>query len=481
MTSRNVHEGCSSNVLKSHLPPVSTCVDVSQLRDADSIHQDAGSPPPLDLEPPNSPPIFRLPIEILSHIFLLASEIPHLTYMDHDPLTNLPIILSHVNTHFRRTALTTLALWSVIFPNPLQSAQIQIEKSQTYLMRSQSYPLDVVIKTKFTASKPFLNNILPHSHRFRHLTITCSRCGPECDDITIHRLTNSEAPLLEVFESTALFYKGRSRNPLKLFQGHAPRLHTIRLHTPMLDLSHFTNLRCVELDSRPQGNDLQQMVEMMNLPNLTKVSIAFSPFRNALLPSTDRPRSLASLSLRHLSLTIEPLSGGNTVSAVAFILNSTTIGPSLHTLELDTRYGSVSQYTPSIVIQALGNSQHSLEGIERCCLTTSANLDLNIPGVLHRMSSLKHLILGGDSPTECFKILGSSLPQLNRISILVWGFEIPQDMVEMLRSRKGRVGLAGVDVLEGSFVWEEGMMEIKSLVKVVKGAPRKASRYWFID
>jgi hypothetical protein len=116
-----------------------------------------------------APPIERLPVELLSYIFLLGAYATedlleadgterNLSFTSESVKT--PLVISSVNRHWRHVALNTPSLWtSLCVTAEMVDAQPDHDMSSTtgvlntghlttYLQRSHKYPLDILIDAR---------------------------------------------------------------------------------------------------------------------------------------------------------------------------------------------------------------------------------------------------------------------------------------------------------------------------------------------
>jgi hypothetical protein len=113
------------------------------------------------------PPIERLPVELLSYIFLLGTYATeeadrterNLSFTSESIKT--PLIISSVNRHWRHVALNTPSLWTSLCVtaemvdatqdhdmSPFTTGVLNTGHLTTYLQRSRKYPLDILIDAR---------------------------------------------------------------------------------------------------------------------------------------------------------------------------------------------------------------------------------------------------------------------------------------------------------------------------------------------
>ncbi|KAL0062402.1 hypothetical protein AAF712_010748 [Marasmius tenuissimus] len=137
-------------------------------------------------------PINRLPSELLTRIFLFSTDIATVDisngFRGPQPPTSLdplkhPWVLSQVCQSWRRLALDTPSLWSLIsftFPSNNKGShskavlRAKLHRLQLQLQRTAKHPIDIVTQTpdpKSTAIERFLSPLCYHSPNWRHLRI----------------------------------------------------------------------------------------------------------------------------------------------------------------------------------------------------------------------------------------------------------------------------------------------------------------------
>ncbi|KAK7034749.1 hypothetical protein VNI00_012156 [Paramarasmius palmivorus] len=116
-----------------------------------------------------SPPIHRLPTELLLAIFSLATD----SSADSLDLKQGLWLFSHVCSSWRHLVLAMPYLWShiQIKPAPVAlSAQPTLNRVQaleTYLSRSQNLPISAKVTLKGDSDLPLLHTLMAHSQRWR--------------------------------------------------------------------------------------------------------------------------------------------------------------------------------------------------------------------------------------------------------------------------------------------------------------------------
>ncbi|KAG8971863.1 hypothetical protein FRC05_010530 [Tulasnella sp. 425] len=111
----------------------------------------------------DSCPISLLPIELLQDIFRLTTPPRH--------RVRTPVVLSHVNSHFRTIALSTPSLWTVL------NDSLAIPLLELYAARSGNEPLDMTIRTDYLLGKykqsvqDWFEFLVTESARFERVTV----------------------------------------------------------------------------------------------------------------------------------------------------------------------------------------------------------------------------------------------------------------------------------------------------------------------
>ncbi|KAJ3824245.1 hypothetical protein EV361DRAFT_124212 [Lentinula raphanica] len=155
--------------------------------------------------------IHRLPNEMLSSVFSYAIQARDDDDFSHAAL--FPLTLSHTCSRWRDLSISTGSLWTSIrlcFPH----SQNQLTYLKTWLCRSKSYPLDILLDFRdedwaweedehlFTrdAAIEIISTILPHVKRWRHIEFFTDTWAP------IHAFLNLSRDVtdLPVLKSVAL-------------------------------------------------------------------------------------------------------------------------------------------------------------------------------------------------------------------------------------------------------------------------------------
>lgn len=191
--------------------------------------------------------INRLPTELLSRIFDLASE------EDNGAI----IHLSHVCSYWRRTALSSPRAWSKIMADlSLRSGDPKIERTLTYLARSGACPVDVQFITSSNGSYDSSNGVMEalcsNISRWRSFSLHCSdQLQDVCSDVIAS--LNGRAPSLEelrlVFQPSSRAHGEHPHLP-EGFLLRAPslgRLHLNGVGANLVWIATLQNLHTLEL------------------------------------------------------------------------------------------------------------------------------------------------------------------------------------------------------------------------------------------
>ncbi|KAF7328913.1 hypothetical protein MVEN_02521100 [Mycena venus] len=114
----------------------------------------------------------HIPFDILHDLFVLCTK---------DALQSgnfyFPVVLSHVCSSWRSTALTTPILWSTIYTSSANAEQAHL-RSRAYFERSQEMNVNVVVRAPRTptadASDPEFALLMRNAHRIITLELPCS-------------------------------------------------------------------------------------------------------------------------------------------------------------------------------------------------------------------------------------------------------------------------------------------------------------------
>ncbi|KAJ3508366.1 hypothetical protein NLJ89_g5791 [Agrocybe chaxingu] len=238
----------------------------------------------------------RLPNELLVHIFSTIIEDP----------TEHPLFattLSHVCTRWRNVALGTGCLWArinVTFP----LSDIDLERTRTYLIRSGTYPLDILVDVRdpdwdwnedthratWQVMVPFVRLLVAHIHQWRKFEMLSDTWVP-IFTLLFYTKTVTATPLLETLSLSRcnaymaargqIFHPSVLRDPLPLLGGYASStrklrrvtlvgVHTIWTDTILRNLTH--------LEFKYQSSDVMPTPEefaaiLAGCPRLTELSV----------------------------------------------------------------------------------------------------------------------------------------------------------------------------------------------------------------
>lgn len=184
--------------------------------------------------------IHTIPPEILSNVFKLGRAMREDELEDEvdkdnvDDIDDMPmpfeILVTHVNSHFRKTALNTHSLWSSIHIWPRNS----VNKVAEYVERSGRHKLDVqidLLHPGYDAKiQQMISLVLPHSFRWR--TLYYRSVDEVQGNSVLSHIADLSAPVLEelslsIDEMQMSGHADASQRPI--FRGGAPRLSFVRL------------------------------------------------------------------------------------------------------------------------------------------------------------------------------------------------------------------------------------------------------------
>ncbi|KDQ65107.1 hypothetical protein JAAARDRAFT_202338 [Jaapia argillacea MUCL 33604] len=237
-------------------------------------------------------PIIRLPVEIMSEIFIAClpdrpAWYPH--------KKNTICVVTHVCRHWRQIALSTPSLWChfmIVHPSQVEGRIFQREYLQTMLLRSGNLPLS--FSMVFDQYEATYDLLLPAIERWQHVRLY----GPVQYASGILENNPGAFPMLETLVIAPLRATVSSRlEPTTPFQiTHAPRLralilgqfaHPSLLILPWSQLTQLT-LRCsIPLSEYPAF--------LRKCPNLVNCEL---DIQYRIVP--DLPFPLTSLVLQHL-------------------------------------------------------------------------------------------------------------------------------------------------------------------------------------
>lgn len=207
-----------------------------------------------DLVQPSEPLLQRLPLELLSEIFVYC--LPHGDF--HRPNKHeTPLLIAQVSTFWRKVALNTPRLWASleIFTerqnaDGTTSSRLLVDINELWLSRSKQYPLSLSLQDScvLVAHDFVLSTIRSHSSHLRYLkmNIPMSDCVFFPEDAYL--------PLLETFEMVT--EDGLELDLLQSFSNcliAVPRLKSFTWNNRFLDFSplklKWSNLTYLKLNT----------------------------------------------------------------------------------------------------------------------------------------------------------------------------------------------------------------------------------------
>lgn len=242
-------------------------------------------------------PIHRLPHELLSLIFLMA------THDSYDPYeaTRSPVQITHVCSRWRQIALSTGGLWTnIILTFPVSTRQLN--RTVPWLGRSKASPLNILLDFRdpswdweenthgfsWQDMEVVLRLLLPHVTRWRRFELLTDTWAPIFTFLWYTRRIVS-APKLErlsLSRCNAFFAaRGESfqpvslKQPLPLFGGFAPEnLREVSLVGVHVDWSKSALRNLVKLEMKYHARDVMptitQFIDIIAAcPDLRELSI----------------------------------------------------------------------------------------------------------------------------------------------------------------------------------------------------------------
>lgn len=240
-------------------------------------------------------PIFRLPVELLLDILLLAiSE----AQVDRSNDRWQWLGVTRVCHRLREVVLSCPTLWSTV-----QTSHYHHEKLGLVLQRSGSSPLDLTI----FIDREFLDKCRDLIRSELHRVRTIRFIGTDSDVVEefYEHLSGTSAPLLELFDVFS-----STRLPPRLFNDDTPLLHTLSLcDTPEVDwrypifgCGHLEVFCGVDITFKPllTGSDVFDMLTAL-APSIRILELMYLveplPTRHT---TTDAPSPFNQLTLPHL-------------------------------------------------------------------------------------------------------------------------------------------------------------------------------------
>ena len=223
-------------------------------------------------------PINRIPPEVLSHIPDYYGE------DNEDDADEGLIALTHVCRGWRDTFTSRSSLWT-------QLQFKSVDKTLTYLQRSQTSPLDVSFGYEGFNYEAF-SLMIPHIPRLKSLTIFAEVFPSVIEHFRCH------TPLLEMLDIRVSPHplKGSNTFDNTLFNGDLSSLRKLHLRGVITELpwKNLANLQVVKLDSDRQYRTTQMLDFLERAPLLHTVFLHYP-----MPKSSDAPRERM-VPLRHL-------------------------------------------------------------------------------------------------------------------------------------------------------------------------------------
>ena len=220
-------------------------------------------------------PINRIPPEVLSLI------------PDHhieDDTDKTLIALTHVCRYWRNIFISRPSLWTRLdFKN--------IDKTRTYIQRSQSFPLKLILGY-YEVSDDVFGPMVPHVHRLKSLTIDTKRLP------RVLQHFRCPTPLLEKLNIRIDVPYGVTLDGT-LFNGDLSSLHELHLGGVITDLpwKNLANLRVVHLEYSSRSYRMTQILDFFeSAPLLHTVSLGYP------MPSSSDAPPGRIVPLRHLKV-----------------------------------------------------------------------------------------------------------------------------------------------------------------------------------
>ncbi|KAF9565701.1 hypothetical protein CPC08DRAFT_683396 [Agrocybe pediades] len=277
--------------------------------------------------------IQRLPVEIISLIFVLGSE------QD----TNFPVTVSHVCSSWRYVALHTPALWRHIALGP------QEDQLRARVLRARACSLDIQIspwrmtRLGFRRSQYWyahsvywhMQLVNPYIDRWRSLDIEFSNSEPYLWRASLAHCS-TPAPALE--ELSLLYRNNDDTTPYILFAAYAPKLRRLTVDGISLAWmpSLYGNLTFLDYTHHGFTNGHHAVHDVLSILHITSqlntLHILFPQGRIAYLPSRREPATqhVSLMKLKELVLKVD----GHDIPFELASLVSLLSSPNLATLRL---------------------------------------------------------------------------------------------------------------------------------------------------
>lgn len=230
-------------------------------------------------------PSFKLPVELLSEIFLLCVD----ESVDDQNTIKTPLLLSSICSRWRSAAISNPQLWSRLF---IQLVGISSKSTSalvdTWLTRSSAFPLTVYLfweKGPFADTHPVLQKLMEHSQRWHTMffyipyrafrSFSCIRTRlPMLSNLSLGTEPDRHLP--------ASFYGMGPRNQLDMFE-ESPNLQSLECinFSPLILRFPWSQLHDIPVIS---GNIDDCLEILRRATHLSKISIVF--VEGVPLPST---------------------------------------------------------------------------------------------------------------------------------------------------------------------------------------------------
>lgn len=299
----------------------------------------------LDLIEASLPPVYRLPHELLSHIF---------QFDDLDGVT-LPTpfawAIAHVCREWRGAAFGTASLWSTIMldvsPPRISTKRLDglLEMLDVCLELSKAVPIDfaIFLRHKNTTSNAVLGRLCKHVHRWRKVVVIASTDAL----IPWQHQIQDRTPLLESLSVGNLDGEAGTVDISRVFYGST--LSTLQLcyhqmDGPLASISTpWTQIRCLRL-SACAYSILPSVLKQ--LPNLKSLEIEGVPPRAGIAYSGS-PITLPTLEILHITAYIHHIA-----NVLPFIHTSSLaqLTMKLYTNKIDSPQTTIVQRTPKQVV-----------------------------------------------------------------------------------------------------------------------------------
>lgn len=291
-------------------------------------------------------PIRRLPVELLSHIFILGSQ----------DSAYFPVTISHVCHQWRRIALQTPSLWRRVTLSPKERMwKERIRRSRACTLDVQLLPSPFKISKSLgrsarTPDKPVIDldpysiqwhmhMVIPYLTRWRSFEVAFPSYAPCLWKAALSRICSrrgAQAPQLEDLHLT--YRQNDDPEAFTLFSGSAPKLRSVTLIGIRLNWlpSLFANLSTLNYTHHGFTvgyQAVQDVVDILSVSSaLVELSIAFPRKASPCLPSRSKPvhtRVLLSR-LQHLTFRVE----GSDIPYELAMLSTLLLTPSLTALSM---------------------------------------------------------------------------------------------------------------------------------------------------